>query len=67
MKFKLFINTEKPKSMEISGLNHQCKSFILLINVKIVGILTLMSMINFKLSRVEHEKSSITLGPDLEL
>ena len=41
--------------------------FILLINFKmptIVGILTFMSRINFKLSWVEHEKSFITLGPD---
>ena len=40
--------------------------FFLLINVKmptIVGILTLMSRKNFMLSRVEHEKSFITLGP----
>ena len=41
--------------MEISAVNHQRQSFILLINVKIVGILTFMSMINFMLSRVEHE------------
>ena len=42
--------------------------FILLINVKmltIVGILIFMSRINFMLSRVEHEKSFITLRPDL--
>ena len=42
--------------------------FIMLIYVKmptIVGILTFMSRINFVLSRVEHEKSSITLGPVL--
>ena len=40
--------------------------FIMLINVKmptIVGILTFMSMINFMLNFVEHEKSFITLGP----
>ena len=40
----------------------------MLINVKmptIVGILTFMSKINFVLSSVEHEKSFITLGPDL--
>ena len=29
----------------------------------IVGILTFMSKINFVLSLVEHEKSSITSGP----
>ena len=42
--------------------------FIMLINVKmltIVGILTFMSMINFVLSQVVHEKSFITLGPAL--
>ena len=41
--------------------------FIMLINVEmttIVGILTFMSRINFMLSRVEYEKSFITLGPD---
>ena len=40
--------------------------FIMLINVKmptIVGILTLMSRINFVLSGVEHEKSFITSEP----
>ena len=39
---------------------------ILLINVKtvtIVGILTFMSRMNFMLSRVEHKKSFLTLGP----
>ena len=58
--------------MEISGLNHQSQSFILLIMVKmptivgIVGILTFMSRINFMLSCVENEKkknSFITSGP----
>ena len=42
----------------------------MLINLKmptIVGILTLMSRINFVLSGVEHEKSFITSGPDLDL
>ena len=29
----------------------------------IVGVLTFMSRINFMLSRVEYEKSSITSGP----
>ena len=29
----------------------------------IVGIVTFMSMINFMLSLVEHDKSFITLGP----
>ena len=41
--------------------------FIMLINAKmpiIVGILTFMSMIKFKVSSVEHEKGFITSGPD---
>ena len=41
--------------------------FILLIDVKIptiVGILTIMSRIDFKFSGVEHEKSCITSRPD---
>ena len=40
--------------------------FFQLINVKmptIVGILSFMSRKNFMLSRVEHEKSFITVGP----
>ena len=43
--------------------------FFLLINVKMptnVGNLTFMSRKNFMLSRVEHEKSFITSGPDLQ-
>ena len=43
--------------------------FITLINVKMptfVGILTFMSVIHFMLSWVEHEKSLITSGPDLD-
>ena len=31
----------------------------------LVGILTFMSRINFVLSRVEYEKSFITLGPGI--
>ena len=44
--------------------------YIMLINVKMptmVGILTFMSRINFVLSWVEHEKSFITSGPDLQI
>ena len=58
---------KKSKSMESSGLNHQSKSSILLINDKmptVVGILTFMSRINFDLSWVEHERSLITSGPE---
>ena len=43
--------------------------FIMLINVKMptfVGILAFMSRIKFVLSLVEHEKSVITSGPDLD-
>ena len=42
-------------------------NFIMLINVTMpitVDILTFMNMINFMLSRVEHEKSFITSWPD---
>ena len=42
--------------------------FFLFINVKmptIVGSLTFISRKNLKLNRVKHEKSFITLGPDL--
>ena len=39
--------------------------FIMLINVKMPTIV--MSMINFILSWVEHEKSFVTSGPDLRL
>ena len=42
--------------------------FIMLINAKmptIIGIQTLMSMIDFVLSWVEHEKSFITTGPGI--
>ena len=56
--------------MEISDLNHQSQSFILLINVKmptIVGILIFMSRINFELSLAEHEKSFITSDPGISL
>ena len=43
---------------EISGLNRQSHSFILLMNVRmpIVGILLLMSRINYMLNEVKHEK-----------
>ena len=44
--------------------------FIMLISVKmptIVGILALMSMINFMLNWVVHEKSFITSRPDMEI
>ena len=44
--------------------------FFLLINVKMptnIGNLSLMSRKKFMLSRVEHEKSFITAGPDLNV
>ena len=58
-KFGFFLGSDKPIML-----------FFLLINVKmptIVGILTFMSMKNFMLSSVEHEKSFITSGPDSEI
>ena len=45
--------------MKFSGLNCQCQYIILHINVNmytIVAILSFMSRINLRLSRVEHEK-----------
>ena len=47
------------------ALNLSDGTFIMLINGKmptIVGIFTFMSLINFMLSRVGHDKSSMTLG-----
>ena len=38
----------------------------MLINVKLPTIVGILSKINFVLSGVEHEKSFITSGPDLE-
>ena len=50
MIFKLLINTEIANSMEISDLNYQSQSFILLMNVKmptIVAILTFFEQYKF--------------------
>ena len=68
MKFQLLIKTKIPKNEEVSCLSLSDVVLILLIKFKMptpVGVLTFMSMINFVLSRVEHEKSFITLWPDL--
>ena len=59
MEFQLLIKT---KMLKIKTLCFQIDNvvFIMLINIKmptIVGILTFISMINFVLSSVEHEKS----------
>ena len=56
--------------MIFSGFNYQSQSFILLLNVKmptIVGILTFLNRINFRLSQVEHEKCFVSLGLKLVL
>ena len=56
-----FQQMKKFTALDISGV-----VFIMLINVKmstIVGILIFMSRINLVLTRVEHGKSFITLGP----
>ena len=50
MKFKLLINIEIAQVNGSSGLSHQSQSFILLVDVTIVGILTFMSRINFMLT-----------------
>ena len=63
MKFQLLINAEIKAFLAFKLPD---VVFIMLISVKmptIVGILTFMSMMNFMLSWVEHEKP-ITLGPD---
>ena len=55
---QLFVGEDKPR-----------KLFFPLINVEmptVVGILTFMSRKHFMLSCVEHVKSIITSGPDLE-
>ena len=67
-KFQLLIKTKIQTNEEVSCFNLSDVVFIMLINVKmptIVGILTFLSMINFVLSYVEHEKSFITLGAGL--
>ena len=49
--------------MEVSRLNHERQSFILLINVKmptIIGISTFNEQENFMFSTVEQEKGFIT-------
>ena len=59
------MKTKIPINKEVSRFKSDVV-FIMLINVKmptVVGILTLMSRINFLLSWVEHEKSFITSGP----
>ena len=56
-KFSFLLGSDKPRML-----------FFPLINVKmptVVGILTFMSKKNFMLSWVEHEKSFITLEPNL--
>ena len=57
IKFGLPINIRIAILVEISGLNRQRQSFILLMNVRmpIVGILSLMSRMNYMLSEVEHK------------
>ena len=69
-KFQLLIKTKILKIKTFLAFKLSGVVFIMLINVKmptIVGILTLMSRINFVLSWVEHGKSLITLGPGLRL
>ena len=64
--FQLFIKNWKIMTFLAFKLSDVI--FIMLINFKmptIVGILTYMSMINFMLSWVEHEKSFITSWPSL--
>ena len=70
MKFLMFIQTEIKKITFFLSFKLSDVVFIMLIIVKmptIVGILTFMSMINLMLSWVEHGKSFITSGPDLQI
>ena len=66
-KFQPLIKTKILTNEEVFfALSLSVVVFIMLINVKmptIVGILTVICMINFVLNWVEHEKSFITLGP----
>ena len=67
MKFQLLMKTKLLKNKTFLAFKLSDVVYIMLINVKmptIVGILTFMSMINFMLSWVEHEKSFIALGPE---
>ena len=68
MKFYLLISIKIPRKSAILGSDKPRMLFFPLINVKVptvVGIFTFMSRKNFILSRVEHEQSFITSGPDL--
>ena len=58
-KFQLLIITKIRTNKEVSC----SKSLSQMLYLSIVGILTLMSRINFVLSWVEHGKGFITLGP----
>ena len=72
-KFELLINIKKAKSMEISGLNHQSRLFILQINVKMPTMLNANNCWHFniyeqdkfhaQLTEFSMKKSFITLGP----
>ena len=66
MKFQMLINS-KILIKKFLALSLSDVGFIMLMNVKmptIVGILTLMSRINFMLSGIEYENSFITSAPD---
>ena len=67
-KFQLLINTKILSNKEVSCFNALRCCIYHAKNVKmptIVGILTLMSRINFILSQVEHEKKFYNIGPGL--
>ena len=66
MKFQLLIKTKMPNNNSLFCFQTLFVAFSMLINVKmptIVGILTLMRMISFMLSLVEHEKSIPLVEP----
>ena len=66
MEFQLLIKPKNIKNKAFFAFKLSDIVFTMLIKVKmptIVGILAFMSMINFKLSWVEHETSFKTSGP----
>ena len=69
IKFQLLIKTKLLKNANFLAFKLSNVAFSMLINVKmptLVGILTFISMLNFVLSWIEHEKSFIVPRPDLD-
>ena len=62
MKYQMFMKIKVLKKKENDFVLAHPRGYILLISVKMPTILTFMSMINWMLTSVEHEKSFITLN-----